>query len=90
MLLLLHSNQSALKVFHNLKEIFKTERIGLYFHLVNQLDCLIRFTTDFWQNSFDGFQVDIARFVLVKDVENSSEIFNFFLSVDLKDVKLSI
>ena len=90
MLLFLHSDQSALKVFHNLEEIFKTERIGLHFHLVDELDSLIRFTTDLRQNSFDSFKVDIARLILVKDVENGSEIFNLLLSVDFEDVKLSI
>lgn len=90
MLQLFNSNQSALKVFHNLEEIFEREGVGLYFHLLDKLDCFIRFTTNFSQDSFNGFQVDISSFILVEYIKDCSEIFNFLLGVDFKNVQFTI
>lgn len=89
-LLLFNCDQSTFKVFHNLQEIFETERVSLYFHSLHKLNSFIRITTDFRQDSFDSFEVNIPRLVLVKDVENSSEIFDLLLCVDFKNVKFSV
>jgi hypothetical protein len=89
MLLFLDGYQSTFQVLHDLQKVLEAELVSFNFHPRDQIDSFCRFSAYLGQDSLNSLECHKACLVLVKYVENRTEVFNLALRINREDIHIA-